>query len=84
MKQESVDKQLGCISDYMRGVESETMTATEASILNLYPDSKGHIARLIGYKSFAGMVYQLKRINKRCIKNNWSSDFTIRLPLKWR
>ena len=55
-----------------------------ADILNLYPDSRGHIAKIRGYKSFRGMVYQFKRINKQCIKNNWSADFTIRLPIKWK
>jgi hypothetical protein len=84
VKKESVSKQLEYCSEYMKGADTKILTATEASILNLYPDSKGHIARLIGYKSFAGMIYQLKRINKRCIKNNWSLDFTIRLPLKWK
>lgn len=74
------------ILNYMRtcSLEPKYFETEKQDILNLYPDNKGHITKLIGYKSFAGMVYQLKRINKRCIKNNWSSDFTIRLPLKWK
>jgi len=70
-------------------MENELSTHEKVNVLNLYLDnsklySKGDISKRIGYKSFRGMVYQFKRINKKCIENNWSGDFIIRLPLKWK
>jgi len=49
---------------------------------NIYFSPKGEVKK-IGYKTFKGMVYQFKLINKRLLKNKRGSlDFTIRLPIK--
>jgi len=37
----------------------------------------------IGYKTFKGMVYQLKLMNNRLLKQGYGKlDFKIRLPIK--
>ena len=50
--------------------------------LNIDIKTNGEIQKRVGWKSFKGMVYQLKLINKRYKKMGVSGDFTVRLPLK--
>jgi len=51
-------------------------------MLNIDITSKGEINKRKDWKSFKGMVYQLRLINKRYTKMGIQGDFTIRLPLK--
>jgi hypothetical protein len=43
---------------------------------------KCEIIKRKGWKTFKGMVYQLKLYNKQCKKLNIVADYTVRLPLK--
>lgn len=50
--------------------------------LNIDINKNGSIKKRKSWKSFKGMIYQLKLINKRYEKFNIVGDFTIRLPIK--
>lgn len=50
--------------------------------LNVDIKTNGKIQKRKGWKTFKGMVYQLKLINKRYKKMGTSGDFTVRLPLE--
>jgi len=52
------------------------------SLLNIDVTIGGEIKKRKGWKTFQGMIYQLKLINKRYGKLGITGDFTIRLPLK--
>lgn len=41
------------------------------------------VEKRIGYKTFRGMVTQLKKINKDCKKKGIKLNFTIQLPIKY-
>lgn len=49
--------------------------------LNIDIQTDGSMRKRKGWKTFEGMVYQLRLINERYNKQGWSGDFTIRLPL---
>jgi len=51
--------------------------------LNINFLKSGAVIKRKGWKTFEGMVYQLKLINKRLLKQGQGElDFTVRLPLK--
>jgi len=52
---------------------------TNAKNIDVHTDGIVHPRK--GWKTFAGMVYQLWLINKRYERMNIKGDFTIRLPL---
>lgn len=53
----------------------------EGQMLNITITPKKTIKR-VGWKSFKGMVFQLKRQNEILKKLGMTADFKIRLPLK--
>ena len=55
----------------------------KTSARNIEITSDGSLKRRVDWKTFKGMVYQLKLINNRLLKQKHGSlDFTIRLPIK--
>lgn len=50
--------------------------------LNILINDDGHIKRRKGYSTFGEMVDVLWKINKQAKKMGWSSEYTVRLPLK--
>lgn len=44
--------------------------------------TKGEI-KVVGYKTFRGMVALFKKINKDCKKKGMRLNFTIELPMKY-
>jgi hypothetical protein len=55
------------------------------NIVNIELKSDGSFRKRVGWRTFEGMIYQLKLINKRYLKNKWGpGDYTVRLPLPMR
>lgn len=54
---------------------------TAGHSLNIALATDGAVHPRRGWKTFAGMVYQLWLINKRYTKMGIKGDFTVRLPL---
>lgn len=50
--------------------------------LNVEIDHDGTIKRRKGYNTFGEMVHVLWELNKKAKKMGWSSEYTVRLPLK--
>ena len=50
--------------------------------MNIDLTKEGSIVKRKGWKTFKGMVHQLRLINKRYKKFNFSGDIIVRLPLK--
>jgi hypothetical protein len=50
--------------------------------LNVEITSDGTIKRRKGFNTFGEMVHVLWELNKKAKKMGWSSDYTVRLPLK--
>jgi|JI9StandDraft_1071089.scaffolds.fasta_scaffold94429_5 hypothetical protein len=48
---------------------------------NVYFGQKEEI-KVVGYKTFRGMVALFKKINKDCKKKGIKMNFTIQLPMK--
>jgi len=63
---------------------TEPLTAilSPNNMQNVFPSGKGAIIKIKGYKTFKGMISQLKRINKLNKKFNFKAIYTITLPLK--
>lgn len=58
--------------------------AVNPSLVNVEPTAKGEL-RGVGYKSFAGLVAMLKRVNKNCLKTGMRTELRIKLPLqRWK
>lgn len=49
---------------------------------NITFNQDGHIVKRHGWKSFRGMIKELRRLNKSLTKMGIVADYTIRLPLK--
>lgn len=62
----------------MYGHESEGVMS---EMVNMDVNTDGTIRARRGFKTFAGMVWQLWLINRRFTKMGIKGDFTVRLPL---
>ncbi len=51
-------------------------------LLNINWNKDGEFIKRKGWKSFRGMVYQLKLLNKSYKKMGMQGEFTVKLPLK--
>lgn len=49
---------------------------------NVYVDNNQQI-KVVGYKTFRGIVSLFKKINKDCNKKGIKLNFTIQLPMKY-
>lgn len=50
--------------------------------LNVEITDQGTIKKRKGYNTFGEMVHTLWELNKKAKKMGWSSDYTVRLPLR--
>ena len=50
-------------------------------LVNIYIENRN--IKLVGYKTFRGMIGLLKKINKSCKKIGYVTEIRIRLPIKW-
>ena len=54
----------------------------EVTIDNITFNQDGHIVKRREWKSFRGMIKELRRMNKQLTKMNIVANYTVRLPLK--
>lgn len=54
----------------------------KASFTNCYIDDLGYIKRLT-FKSFRGLIKELREINKSCRKRKYEVTINIKLPTSW-
>jgi hypothetical protein len=51
-------------------------------VINMFPSSRGVLSK-VSYRSFRGLIKELKRANTNCRKHGFTTEIRIKLPLNW-
>ena len=70
------------IFDMTTGQPAKIPNNEVSELINMYPNSKRELKSLY-FKTFRGMISQLKLVNKNCKKYNSKVEIRFQLPIKW-